>query len=49
MAERAETLRGKRPQSSPGTFELVDPRNEVEDLGRDLEGVEREHLPYVHP
>lgn len=49
VTEGAEPLWGKRAQSSPGTLELVDRRNEVEDLGRDLERVEREHSPYLHP
>ena len=40
VTESAEPLWGNRAQSSPGTLEFVDPRDEVEDLGRDLESVE---------
>ena len=48
-AQYRQALRRERTQGTPRAFELVDPGDEAQDLGGDLEGVGSQHKPMLRP
>ncbi len=46
---RADRRSGASVQGTPSAFEFVDPRNEAQDLRGDLDDVDPQHEPILHP